>query len=1453
MTATATRDESIQAAKKKLKAYRAKQAASAKRASHTRTPSATHARRSSTVADPKRSSRIITAAHSPPTAPATATPTATASTSTSTSTAEKRISRHARTTSIATHRQSVDLMAAQLPTHDNRRNSRHARNQSIATKRDSIDIITPSVVKNRRSQILPSSLLFQSPNPRSSLTAPSHHHPLLHHPPTFTIPPDDDDQDRRSALEKLEGRSPTRTPRSRSPSMPPPRSPSSFAAQLPDEILLSHNTQQPGDRSSVTSTVELPRFDDVHGTEAMDKRASATLIKRNSFNTTLEPSPAPPRSPFRDSLKLAREATPPQSHYPIAPLLAPFGSSSSLAEATDMDTNSTLSTSQSNPDGLSTLTELAEAEEEEESDSSKPAAPKQAIDDNNAEQQKESDDLRKQARRASLTPRPLKLKSRPASLFLPSGGIAGAMAYRMNPLQRPSPLSGQASREMPAAFKRNSLLLSRAPTGTENNNAAAAANTLTASASSDAAFVKAIEQASWIRTAAPPSSLSRSSLASTSTSTTPIEEPVMDGGDVILPAAATATTAAAQAAVGTTTLRQGMRALRLGSIVSASSSSGTVGPLTSAVMSPPISASETFSDAFTPPVSAPAPAPAPADVISSSSSPQLPQGVSASSASSNSVGRRSSIVYRSSSNTTSATASSSNYGMGLKRNRRTNTADSSASSSISPPSSISTTHGREPPSDSVSTISVPVVTYEDMCARAAQTDAVRRSLDRTARDLSLSDGERIRLVAVLKEKEAQLLDMVDKLAEAGEQAEMLNEDVEGWKARCKDAEASLARERVGMEEGRIAGEVAILALRERVQALSAVLESHGLRVPGSPLLLSPPSSSPAAVEVDEDGVKRKSRPPLTKLDLVSVLRNPILGAPPASPLMGTSPSAGGGGGGYFAISGTPSAALATPALIRRAAPSGSSQHGSDGSTGAGAGAGAGGMHTPHLEMEATVRLLREMRQQIFNLAGSLDFERKEHAKTKELLEEMKAAATSSQKAAAAEEVKVVEGSAASQQQRSKGEGLYKHANADVGGSGLARAASRLSYTTDSPYESYEEKIRRQQEESHDEHTLDMDRTGITEPSYETRATEFSSRADETCAAADDHDAARTSSSTPGLEYDHRPGEGSGSSFSHLRTVREKSAFNSGTFGYDDQLRSVEEGDSLREDVIVRRRSDESSVESSAGPASPPSEMIDLEAQGCDGEDMYDDGDSAFEDEVDTPELDIEQWNRPDVVRAWSLERATAAAKKSRSRANARGGKKSSSAFAAAAALQPNFEDFFGIMSERRLPPLPTPTSALEMPPVYSEYDPKVGRIRLSAGRMTSYMRPEVYDVMPGGLPGAGSIVNGVAGGGLTRSTSLQGGRWAQNVGRTGSIGNQQSAAAAAASAAGGPNRSYAALPKRMSMPAQPKPAQAKRMSATRPLKAFVDGRTLPMPQAAAVRDLDFAYATVGGVGPLLQL
>ncbi|KAK0546216.1 hypothetical protein OC846_005374 [Tilletia horrida] len=1674
-----TRDESIQAAKKKLKAYRAKQAqahaaASAAAAAqhqharkpshsrkpsivhlqHQRTPSTTHQRTSSiqqstspsttttptptNLSDNRNSRRLSRHARTssianhrqsvdlmmniPPALAALADSTPPSTTINS----NKRLSRHMRTGSIATKRESLDLMSAFTPpsappssttTMHERRQSRHNRTSSIATKRESIEIMGGVVsggttTRNRRSQILPSSLLFNSPN--SNLTLP---------PGGFSSSHDDDDDDTRvsggkqdwlSALEKLEGRrspaSPnSRTPTQRTSNLPPPRSPSSFAAQLPQlQQQQQSGNGEDGSKSNTArnSIVELPSFDDVHGPEAMDKRLSADLIERNLATTSKESIPASVGG-LQGDLPAPGRARP-QSLYGASfasaqPLssLGPSSTAGTLGAAAPVGGMSEFSSiggmplSQSQPDGLGTLTELAEADEEEEEESDSPSkkAPGSTLSN-----QEDLDRIRKQARRASLTPRPLKLKSRPASLFLPSGGLAGAMAHRMGGtaggpppvalnqafqgahsadtlsggIQRRSLLFTAATRANlagPAAAKENdwsttasspsaaSASFSTTPAGSTSPRTVAAA--MSGSATTEPTLASdPSPSASAATAAAAPMSDSRIHQDQTTSTTVPAEPRISLEGDTVTMPTLTATTAAAQAAVGTTKIKSGMRALRLGSLASATSLAtimspsavGTPGSAASATsnssvtMSPPPSytGSEGFSSTTTvtsPPAASPLP-PTPQTAPASTTSAA---GNGSGSISKASAGRRSSIVYRSSSNTTSATSSNFGNSSGgtsfsssafpMRRTRRTaDTADSSASS-ISPPSSISTTHGiatstptmaavarggsglnsRMGSSGDASTITVSVATYEDMCTRATQTEAVRRSLDRTARELAISESERLRAMANLQASTAKAAELEEQLKEAGEQAEMLNEDVEGWRGRCQDAEAGLGRERRERDVERQQWATREQQQIERTRVLTAALEQAGVAVPefadDGEVTLEQQRSEAGEKFAIVSGLAGKARDAspsgklgLDKLDLASVLKNP------PSPLLGAFAAASGGNagglspGGYFALAGTSSAALATPALMRSAgaavaaAPpsirsqSSQRQHSDGSANGAMASGSSSKSHspattalagaTPQFDPEATVRLLRDMRQQIFNLAGRLDFERKEHDKTKDQLAQVQAELAKEQKR---------HGQAAAELTRD-------HVDDDFDLEASAGLEGRPIHD--------------------DEDVTRNAGVDATEPSYNTTTTSGETARTQTtlfsqshshgsiATSLEDHDmyehkerdADRASSSTPGLEYDHRPtgsSSGSSGSFSHLRTIprsqssgKKTSAFNSGTFGYDDQLRAVEEADeSLRDDVIRQRgeqnKSSSSSSSSSAeshGPPSPP-EMIDIEAQmGGDDTVEDDDGDSAFVDEDDdeddgaqTPELDIEQWNRPEYVRAWSLERATAAAKKSRSRAvrlnkkrQAAADKADANGAAFAASYrghrfnQPSYEDFFGIMTDIRLPPLPTTSEALDMPPVYSDFDPAVGRVKLSAGKMTSYIAPEVYEVLPpSGLPASFPSQNN--GGGLTRSSSLTSaagriwGGGSKKPNASASMSSGHSFAPGAGPPPSSANRALANLPKRLSMPAQPAPVQTKRLSATRPLKAFVDRSQVQLPQAAKVADLDFTFATVSGVGPVLQL
>lgn len=180
---------------------------------------------------------------------------------------------------------------------------------------------------------------------------------------------EDDGDDRLTALEKLEGRS---------------------------------------KRHSRQSSVQLPSFDELHGKEGMDKRASQDLIESN-LKTTNSTGSMLASVPF---------AAPPSS--PSASAIASLNNTSPALVVNgelNISTDSAMS-----GEGLGTLME----EEEEEEDVIAALTPIRekgsfdlaATEEERKKRKQAEQEVIKRTRRTSLTPGPLKLSGRPASLFL---------------------------------------------------------------------------------------------------------------------------------------------------------------------------------------------------------------------------------------------------------------------------------------------------------------------------------------------------------------------------------------------------------------------------------------------------------------------------------------------------------------------------------------------------------------------------------------------------------------------------------------------------------------------------------------------------------------------------------------------------------------------------------------------------------------------------------------------------------------------------------------------------------------------------------------------------------------------------------------------------------------------------------------------------------------------------
>lgn len=161
-------------------------------------------------------------------------------------------------------------------------------------------------------------------------------------------------------------------------------------------------------RHSRQSSVQLPSFDELHGDQGMDKRASQDLIESNLKTTNSAgsmlasvPFAVPPSSPSA-SASAALHSGPP-----------------SLAVSGDL--NASVDSSVGG-EGLGTLME----EEEEEEDILSALSPLRekggfdliATEEERKKRKQAEQEVIKRTRRTSLTPGPLKLSGRPASLFL---------------------------------------------------------------------------------------------------------------------------------------------------------------------------------------------------------------------------------------------------------------------------------------------------------------------------------------------------------------------------------------------------------------------------------------------------------------------------------------------------------------------------------------------------------------------------------------------------------------------------------------------------------------------------------------------------------------------------------------------------------------------------------------------------------------------------------------------------------------------------------------------------------------------------------------------------------------------------------------------------------------------------------------------------------------------------
>ncbi|KAK0528777.1 hypothetical protein OC834_003930 [Tilletia horrida] len=234
---------------------------------------------------------------------------------------------------------------------------------------------------------------------------------------------------------------------------------------------------------------------------------------------------------------------------------------------------------------------------------------------------------------------------------------------------------------------------------------------------------------------------------------------------------------------------------------------------------------------------------------------------------------------------------------------------------------------------------------------------------------------------------------------------------------------------------------------------------------------------------------------------------------------------------------------------------------------------------------------------------------------------------------------------------------------------------------------------------------------------------------------------------------------------------------------------------------------------------------------------YDDFDVTLTAETAISTLECEA-ARPEFLREWSFQQASARAKR----------------ISGSVSDWDSADDFFGILAEKTLPPLPPPPSALGMPPVYTEYDPSSGQWQVfSAGKKQYWIRdenvckgsckflarqlPSLRVHLPKKAP-CDSECSEVSSPQRSDSPSL-----------TDSLCTLPSAFS---SPGGFQDMLLPIAPlRRFSMPPHLKMWQPALPSAEpRPKRRWMDKWAALPPQPARIGDLDFTYSTVAGQGPL---
>ena len=516
--------------------------------------------------------------------------------------------------------------------------------------------------------------------------------------------------------------------------------------------------------------------------------------------------------------------------------------------------------------------------------------------------------------------------------------------------------------------------------------------------------------------------------------------------------------------------------------------------------------------------------------------------------------------------------------------------------------------------------------------------------------------------------------------------DMLREDVEGWRTRCSDLEKTLRSERqTGEETKRYQA-----ASKARIKELLKKLQDHKISVQRK--------------SVDDDDPSS---------DLVAILRSPAMG--PSSPLLGATRE-------------------------RSASPSHNDLH--------------------QMAPPQAVQLLKDMRQQIFNLAGSLEHERNQHLAVKKETEDLKAEVarlstalhdhsltdttmtTTDSHFFSPEKVRSIsvaptastppQPSAHNDRRREetgasgkkKRNHVFAYDSSMESGSGSTSVGGSVTTNqTSEPSELYHDHGEESEERKNDEEfvaQVEADLVGLGMGGLGTLAEEEEVASECGDGGKDLGPLTQVSQERSGRDsYDLESGRRASDDHS-IAPSTPALEHNTSRGGQDPPPVPA----LPLEHAAMRGGSTSSSIESH-GPPSPvartavSSQDTVTSPLGLSQEELYEDKVSSRE-------------PRPEFIREWSFERATAAVRATKNMTRPR-------VPAVTSARKPrnqnmSIEDFFGIMSldeSQKLPPLPTPEEALEMPPLFIEETHQPGSLWRSdlgygaLSRGTTTIRPPV--------------------------------------------------------------------------------------------------------------------------------